>query len=203
MSGSEAGKATRAFIALDLPDVVRAGVEEWGESELTDPALRKVAGSALHVTLNFLGALGPEDLRVAAGIVYETAPAPTPIRLDAAPVGLPGRGREKRVFALGCESPAAIALQGNIQHRLVAARILEPEREFWPHLTVARVRPAAEGGRRRGKVIRPPGPLPAALREPFDAVRITLYRSKIKSAGPEYTPLAQVELPRGIHAGQR
>jgi hypothetical protein len=41
----------------------------------------------------------------------------------------------------------------------------------------------------------PPGPLSAELLEPFGAVRMTLYRSRLRPTGAEYTPLAELDLP--------
>ena len=39
-----------------------------------------------------------------------------------------------------------------------------------------------------------PGPLPAKALEAFEAVRITLYRSNLRSQGAEYVPLASLDL---------
>jgi RNA 2',3'-cyclic 3'-phosphodiesterase len=89
-----------------------------------------------------------------------------------------------------------VALQAGLERELVARRLYEPEkRPFWPHLTVARVKPERRGSKRPARIERPPGPLPEALREPFGAVRITLYRSTLRPQGAEYAPLAQVALP--------
>ena len=40
----------------------------------------------------------------------------------------------------------------------------------------------------------PPKPLPAEALEPFEAVRVTLYRSNLRSHGAEYVPLASIDL---------
>ena len=53
-----------------------------------------------------------------------------------------------------------------------------------------------------GGNLTPPGPVPEALRAPFRGVRITLYRSILRSAGAEYDPLAQVELPSDHGSGE-
>ena len=45
----------RLFVALDLPDRVRAEIVEWGHEALADPALRRVKPESLHITLAFLG----------------------------------------------------------------------------------------------------------------------------------------------------
>jgi RNA 2',3'-cyclic 3'-phosphodiesterase len=110
------------------------------------------------------------------------------------PVPRPPRGRA-RLFALPIESAGAVALQAGLEERLVAARFYEPEkRPFWPHLTVARVRPEARGSKRPRLVASPPGPLPQGLLQPASCVRVALYRSELQSQGAQYTPLAQVDL---------
>ena len=82
-----------------------------------------------------------------------------------------------------------------LEEKLVAERFYEPERRpFWPHLTVARVRPEGRGSKRPRRVERPPGGLPQALLQPARAVRLALYRSELKPQGAQYTPLAQVKL---------
>ena len=45
------------------------------------------------------------------------------------------------------------------------------------------------------RVEAPPGPLPAELQEPFGAVRVTLYRSRLRPSGAEYASLAELDLP--------
>jgi 2'-5' RNA ligase len=187
---------TRLFVALDLPAAVRDGIVAWGERELTDPALRPLRPEALHVTLAFLGWKREKELRRAAEIVQALRePAPL-LGIEPEPVAIPRRRREKTLYALEAHSPEAIVLQSRLEEELVQAHLYAPEkRPFWPHVTVARVR-REKGERKRHRTVeRPPGVVPAGLREPFRAVRITLYRSILRSAGADYDPLAQVELP--------
>jgi len=184
----------RLFVALDLPDDVREGVVAWGREALADPALRRVAPESLHVTLAFLGYRPEKEIeRIAAAVEESAAPAPWVELRD--PEQRPPRGRA-RLFALPAISPGAEALQAGLQQRLVEEGFYEPEkRPFWPHVTVARVRPEARGSRRPAVVSEPPGPLPPELSEPRIAVRMTLYRSVLQPTGARYVPLAQVELP--------
>jgi 2'-5' RNA ligase len=186
----------RLFIALDLPDHVRAGIAEWGEGALADPALRPVNPESLHITLAFLGWLPEKEIPRLAEIVG-TSQAPAPSIQLGDPVSRPERGRP-RLFALPAESPATIALQRALEEKLVVAHLFEPEkRPFWPHVTVARVRREERGSKRPARVNRFPDELPKGLLQPFDGVRLTLYLSQIKPQGAQYTPLAQVELPAG------
>lgn len=184
----------RLFVALDLPEQIREGVAAWGTEALADPALRPVAAESLHITLAFLGFRPEKEIERIAAVVRESAdPAPWVELKD--PVPRPPRGRA-RVFALPALSPGTEALQAGLEQRLVEAGFYEPEkRPYWPHVTVARVRPEARGSRRPAVVSDPPVKLPDGLSDPFLGVRMALYRSELKPTGARYVPLAQNELP--------
>jgi 2'-5' RNA ligase len=184
----------RLFVALDLPDAIREGIVRWGREELADPKLRPVSVESLHITLAFLGYRAEKEMERIAAVVRESSgPAPWVELKD--PVPIPPRGRA-RLFALPALSPGTEVLQEGLEQRLVEGGFYEPEkRPFWPHVTVARVRPEARGSRRPAVVSDPPAKLPGGLSEPFLGVRLTLYRSELKPTGARYVPLAQVELP--------
>lgn len=184
----------RLFVALDLPTAVRAGLAGWGEGELGDPALRPVPPQNLHLTLAFLGFRPEREIeRIGSALAGCVAPAPL-IELGD-PVPRPPRGRA-RFFALPILSPGAGQIQAQVSATLVAGGFYGPEkRPFWPHLTVARVRPEGRGSRRPRRVESPPSSLPTELKEPHFSGRLTLYRSQLKPSGARYVPLAQFELP--------
>jgi 2'-5' RNA ligase len=182
------------FVALDLPEMVRQHITDWGEAELADPALRPVAVENFHITLAFLGNRPAGDAeRVAMAIEQSLAPAPLIELLD--PVARPPRGRA-RLFALPALSPGAEQLQAQLSQILISERLFEPEkRPFWPHVTVARVRAEGRGSRRPSEVEKAPGRLPSMLSQPFYGIRVVLYRSELQPLGARYVPLAQVKLP--------
>lgn len=195
---TEISKASRArlFVALDLPESVRAGIATWGRKALDDPALRPVGPESLHVTLAFLGWTAEEEIPRLAEIVESSGAAAPSVTLGD-PVSRPEHGRP-RLFALSVDSPATVALQAGLGEKLLAARLYEAEkRPFWPHVTVARVRRDERGAKRPAPVLKLPGMLPKELLRPFDGVRLTLYRSQLQPQGAQYIPLAQVELPAG------
>ncbi len=183
----------RLFVAVDLPDEIRGGLAAWGKAELVDTALRPVPPESLHVTLVFLGYREADEAE-AIGSVVRGLSAPQALMKLEDPVTLPRRGRAS-LFALPAPSPAISELHHRLVEKLVAAGLHEPEeRDFWPHVTVARVRSEGRGTRRPAVVTRRPGDLPERLKEPFYAVRLTLYRSVLQPGGARYVPLAQVEL---------
>ena len=192
----------RLFVALDLPLRVREGLVAWQRGALTDPALRPVAAEALHVTLCFLAYQPEREIERIAEVVHGVESQPIEIRFDAEPAPVPPN--RPRLFAVDAESEGAVALQAELSDRLEAERFYHPEkRPFWSHVTVARIKPSKRSGsdrrgRRRGRPMRveaPPGPLPAELLEPFGAVRVTLYRSRLRPSGAEYASLAELDLP--------
>ena len=192
----------RLFVALDLPEAVREGLAAWQREELAaNEALRPSRSETLHMTLAFLGYHSERDIeRISEAAMGFEAEAPL-VRLLPDPVPVP-RNRP-RLYAIDSESDETVALQAEVERRLVEGRFFEPEkRPFWPHLTVARVRPErrGRGDRRRRRrppmrVETPPGPLPEALLAPFFGIRLRLYRSHLRPTGAEYEPVAQLELP--------
>lgn len=188
----------RLFVALDLPDRVRDGLEAWQARELDDQALRPVRPEALHVTLCFLDYHPERAIDDIASVVTGVDSRPVEIRLEADPVAVPPR--HPRLFAVEGDSPSALELQAELSDRLEAARFYRPEkRPFWTHVTVARVR-SERGSRARGGRGKPmrvetlPGALPAELTEPFHAPRVALYRSFLRPQGAEYVRLAELNL---------
>jgi 2'-5' RNA ligase len=183
----------RLFVALDLPDSLRDGIVAWGKRELDDPALRVVPPESLHITLAFLGYLPEKEIGRLGEIVEGLEAAAPSIELGD-PVARPSRKRP-RLFALPVSSPGAVTLQAALEEKLASARLYRPEkRPFWPHVTVARVKPEGRGSKRPRRIERRPERLPKALLQPTNLVRSTLYRSEIQPQGARYIPLAQVEL---------
>jgi 2'-5' RNA ligase len=183
----------RLFVALDIPDDLRGRIVEWQQG-FADPALRLVRPENLHMTLAFLGYRPEKQIEAIAEVVRSVESSAPHAVLRPAPVGVP-RGKRPRLFALDVESPETIELQAEVEHRLVEERFYEPEkRPFWPHLTVARIRPEQKGGRKPALVERPPAPL-TRTDVRFRPTRLVLFRSHLKRSGAEYEPVAELELP--------
>jgi 2'-5' RNA ligase len=186
----------RLFVALDLPEDARDGIVAWGGRELSDPALRPVPRESLHITLAFLGYMPEREIEPLAEIVSGLG-APAPLIRLGDPIARPSPKRP-RLFALPADSPDTVALQGDLEEQLVARRLYKPEkRPFWPHVTVARVKPEGRGSKRPRRIERQPQTLSPKLLSPVLGVRLTLYRSELQPRGAHYTPLAQVELSEG------
>jgi RNA 2',3'-cyclic 3'-phosphodiesterase len=185
----------RLFVALDLPQDVRAGLVDWQRTALSDPALRVVRPEALHMTLVFLGYQNEKDTKKIAKAAFDMdMPAPA-VELQREPVGVPP-GKRPRLIALAADSDGTAALQKQVEERLVAAGFYEPEkRAFWPHLTVARVKPEAPKSRKPAQLRTEPHPLPEHMFRFFRPTRLVLFKSHLRRTGAEYEALAELELP--------
>jgi RNA 2',3'-cyclic 3'-phosphodiesterase len=185
----------RLFVALDLPQDVRAGLVDWQRTALADPALRPVRAEALHMTLVFLGYQAEKDVKAIAKAALATDAEAPAVELAAEPVGVPP-GKRPRLIALGANSDETVELQRGVEERLVAGGFYEPEkRPFWPHLTVARVKPEARGSRKPALLKTPPHPLPEHMFRYFRPTRLVLFKSHLRRTGAEYEPMAELELP--------
>jgi RNA 2',3'-cyclic 3'-phosphodiesterase len=185
----------RLFVALDLPQDVRTGVVEWQQTALADPALRIVRPEALHITLVFLGYQAEKDIKAIAKAAFATDAEAPAVELQADPLGIPP-GKRPRLIALGANSDETVALQARVEERLVAGGFYEPEkRAFWPHLTVARVKPEAPKSRKPALIRTEPHSLPEHMFRFFRPTRLVLFKSHLRRSGAEYEPMAELELP--------
>ena len=123
--------------------------------------------------------------------VQAEAPA---VELAAEPVGIP-RGKRPRLIAVAANSEGTVALQKQVEERLVQSGFYEPEkRAYWPHLTVARVRPEAPGSRKPALITTQPHPLPEHMFRFFRPTRLVLFKSHLRRTGAEYEAMAELEL---------
>ena len=179
--------SARLFVAVDLPDDVRAALAAWGrEAAEADVALRPVVLESLHVTLAFLGHRALDDVEPLAALVRDVAGAPAELSLGETLWLSP---RRPSVLAAAVQDVAGELgrLQQAVASGAAAAVGWVPERRrFTPHVTGARVR---RGYQPRRSGVPPP---PAAT---FAARTLTLYRSHLGGRGPaRYEALERVAL---------
>ena len=190
------GQRVRAFVAVLLPDDVRARLAA-AAAELRGraPGLAWVRADNLHLTLRFLGEVEPvtlERVREALAVAATTV-APFTVALG----GLGGfpPGRAPRVVWAGvvAGSEGLGALHAALESTLAARGIPGEGRAYHAHVTLARARdPRGASG------------LAGALAEgpPFGEVRVAmlhLMRSELAPGGSRYSVL--VAAPLGDPSG--
>src|SRR5947209_8105808 len=100
-------KGLRLFVALELPEDVRAVLEAWGRTvaELGGPAPRPVPAGSLHVTLCFLGQVAPDQAEAVARACEVVRGSPVGELRVSRGLWLPRR--RPRALAVELEDPQA------------------------------------------------------------------------------------------------
>ncbi len=181
----------RLFIAIDLPDSIRAALSRE-QARLRaacagNKDIRWTRPEGVHVTLKFLGEVAAPRLPEVIGVLSKFGSFDS-FEIEVAGFGFFPSARRPRVFWAGLEAPPALArLAGRIEAAMEPLGFPREDREFHPHLTLARIESQ-----------RPQPVLQAALDQGgpanfgrFAASEFFLFESKLKPGGAEYSRLAR------------
>ncbi|MBM6675674.1 RNA 2',3'-cyclic phosphodiesterase [Olsenella uli] len=173
----------RAFVALELPEAFADEVAALSRRLAAACPGRFVAEGSHHLTLAFLGELDETGVRGAMDALDAACAGAGPVGLRATGLGTFGRGRDATLW-LGVEKTDELAaLAGRLRGELAARGLASDEKDFLPHVTLAR----------RARV--PRGALgELAFPLPDEARRVTLFRSILGPDGARYKPLYTVAL---------
>jgi RNA 2',3'-cyclic 3'-phosphodiesterase len=174
----------RAFLALPLPDDLADRLVPV-QAALLLP--RPVPAQDFHITLAFLGDLR-EDILEELDLALQGARLPAPM-LALAGLGTFGGARVDNVHAVIHPDPVLLRLQARVAQLARSLGIALEKRRFQPHVTLGRgpvpdVAALARAMERVGAVSSLPQP----------ALRLTLFRSRLRPEGPLYDPLADYPL---------
>jgi RNA 2',3'-cyclic 3'-phosphodiesterase len=181
---------TRTFIAIELPDNVRAFLtREIARLSQALPGVRWVDPTSLHLTLAFLGELDDEVLAAAKTATLQVATPGRPFALRTGARGTFGPRSTPRVIWIGVqgEMPHLLALQETLAQRLEEAGFPREQRPYSPHLTLAKLKAplAPEVLTRLGTSLREPRRERASWR--VDG--ISVMKSEQARGGAQYTHL--------------
>ena len=142
--------AVRSFVAVLLPDRVRAGLAAVSaELRGHTRGLAWVRADNLHLTLRFLGEIDPVRLEQVREAVADAAAAVAPFTVSLGGLGGFPSGRAPRVLwaSVAAGGEGLEALYATLEAWLVARGIPGEGRVFHPHVTLARARdPRGAGG---------------------------------------------------------
>ena len=193
----------RIFVALDIEEEIRKRLQQFlEEMRQLAPDARWVSPESLHVTLKFIGEKPEGAVKQIEEALGSINPKPFQVRFRGA--GFFPTAKAARVFWVGIEGEAGLAgLAAKVEQSLAAVGVPEEQRDFSPHLTLAR----AGGGsgaphwRKGDKVNQRFGQLQEKLTQSPapDFGRVTareffLYRSHLSPKGSQYTKIARFDL---------
>ncbi|MGA9471862.1 MAG: RNA 2',3'-cyclic phosphodiesterase [Terriglobales bacterium] len=137
----------RIFIGIDLDDEIRAKIARFleGVSGFA-PDARWVRPESLHITLKFIGEQKAEQVEAITKRLRRVESGPFQIRVSG--LGFFPTAKSQRVFWIGIHAgPQMAELARGIDSAVAELGVLREEREFSPHLTLAR-----SGGRSGGSL---------------------------------------------------
>lgn len=186
------GDELRLFIACELPEEVRRGLEQVRAGlrrDGTERLLRWVRPDGVHLTLKFLGAVPRSDVgRVREALAGAVEPFSCSVR--AASIGTFGGARPRVIWAgLEGDTEGLAALAGRIDEATGQLGFPRERRPFAAHLTLARVREGAGDDERRRLALQVRGYRMPALPS-MTLSEVALIESRLGPGGSVYHRLA-------------
>jgi 2'-5' RNA ligase len=187
----------RLFTAVGLEPRVRDAVAAAFAHLRTDPAygsaaVKWVAPSNLHLTLQFLGEVSPRAASVLVN-AFASKLSHSPFHVSFGPgETFPSRG-QPRVICMGVQEGAVqlASVRREVQTRLTPLGYPAGDKVFRPHLTVGRVRRGVSTRRVSLVEALATVEVPSA-RALVD--RVSLFESRLKAGGPSYHLLGEMLL---------
>src|SRR3954466_1123269 len=190
----------RLFIALDIPDAIRARLAAYTtQLEKLVPNVKWVHPESLHVTLKFIGEFPEPRLDELKRALATVGGHPFQLTFRNAGFFTP---RSPRIFWAGIEAGYELkALAAAADSALTPLGILKEERDYTPHLTLARTgsgRPTGPASDRNKPVMLELKARVEAMPPPefgtMTAREFFLYQSKTAPTGAIYSKLQRFAL---------
>jgi RNA 2',3'-cyclic 3'-phosphodiesterase len=184
-------KSMRLFTALDLPDDMLAKLDALLARLRPTAPIRWTQAANLHITVKFIGEWPEERLdELKAGLAG--VPRRDAISVHVRDLGAFLNPNKPRIFWCGVDAPGLAELVADTEAATAALGIAREERDFKPHLTLARIKDGFDMTALRTAVV---------AESTFDFGRFEarsffLYQSQSKPGGSVYTKLAEFPLLR-------
>jgi 2'-5' RNA ligase len=188
----------RAFIAIDVNEEVRRKlVEAQRKLAATGAQLKLVEPENIHITIKFLGDVPDGRLSEIIDAVRRAVANIPQFEMEVQGVGAFPNLRYMRVIWAGVSNgrERIIAVQKNVDRELQRLGF-QPERDFVPHLTLARIKSALQ----KDRLIELIENMSTEEFGRTQARSIELKQSTLTSKGPIYSTLASIEFTSGTMA---
>jgi len=187
----------RCFIAISLPDEVKAGLKQL-QAQLKpggQTSIKWVDPYSVHLTLKFQGSVDGDKIDPITAAMAEAVQGVPPFSLKVEGLGAFPNLRRVQVVWVGVsgEEDKLANLQQRLESNLAGLGFIPEKRRFTPHLTLARVRDQVSAGEREalGQIIAETK-FEAARSFPVEAVN--LMRSQLTREGAIYSQISTAEL---------
>jgi 2'-5' RNA ligase len=133
----------RLFIAIEIPARLRAKLHQTGCGLAESvPSVRPMGPEGIHLTLHFLGDLEEARIPLLSRVIDAAASSHCRFTAAVAGVGTFGRHGSPSVVWAGVEPAAGLmGIHMSLAQGLAGLEMQVDEREYRPHITIARVKP--------------------------------------------------------------
>ena len=181
----------RVFCAVELPDVVRARLEDHIlrlRKEVPDAAASWSRVENIHLTLKFFGNIEVKRIQRIAEAAERAVKEFSAFRIGVGETGVFPRASRPQVLWIGVSDPKGqlSALQEKFENECDVEGFPKENRAYRPHLTIARLR-RPEGARRLADAH-----LAMQFEQEKVAVKeIVVFRSELSPKGSKYTAISR------------
>src|SRR5215213_534443 len=189
----EARKDWRVFCAVELPDEVRARLEDHVSrlrKEVPEVAASWSRVENIHLTLKFFGNVEVNRIQRISEAAARSVEPITAFHIGVGGTGVFPRPSRPQVLWIGISDPSRqlTALQARLENECAAEGFPKENRAYRPHLTIARLR-KPEGARRLAD---------AHLEMQFEPIEVklkelVLFRSELSPKGSKYTVISAAD----------
>lgn len=181
-------KFIRSFIAIELPEKIQEYLADIIEQlKKADFDARWVKPANIHLTLKFLGNVAEKQLEDIKEVLENLAAKQETFDIRLKNLGAFPRTDYPRVIWTGVDDheKKLTKLAADIEVALIDLGFEPEDRDFYPHLTLARIKSNRNCYKLKKMIERI---LPSGS---FTADRLTLFQSILSPKGPTYTILHQ------------
>lgn len=184
----------RLFVAIDLDEGARRAIaalqERVAEALGADRSIKTGDPAHMHLTLAFLGEIAePEVPAVVDTLSINIDLGPFAVEFQGLGV-FPPRGAPRVLWlGVGRGGSEIIQVERAVASRLERLGVTPERRPFHPHVTLVRWRTSLPSDRQHGLAADPHAPVARVIVD-----HVTLYQSRLSSAGPVHTALTRANL---------
>jgi 2'-5' RNA ligase len=184
----------RVFCAVELPDAVRARLEDHVRrlrKEVPDAAASWSRVENIHLTLKFFGNVEVKRIEKIAAAAERVVQDFSTFQIGVGETGVFPRPSRPQVLWIGVSDSSGqlTALQEKFENECAAAGFPKEDRAYRPHLTIARLR-KPESARSLAE---------AHLKMKFEPIdvevkELVVFRSELSPRGSKYTVISAADL---------
>jgi 2'-5' RNA ligase len=180
----------RCFIAIRVPGAVRKAIAETMDILKKSGAdVKWVPEENVHITLKFLGSTNEASIGEIKESLHRSVAAYRPFSVRITGTGYFPAGRRPRVVWIGIDDAGTVSdLQRNVEEVMVKFGYEREKRPFSPHLTIGRVK----SDKRLAEMLKMLDTFREKRFGEMEIKEITLMKSELRSAGAEYSSLAEI-----------